>query len=70
MINSVNLRDALISLGFEPVGQTLVRDIGGCRLEVDLAKKRIRYPEAEGLKVHDQTVCNFAAPENFVVLVD
>lgn len=68
IINPTNLMDALLALEFVSVGHTLVKVVGGVQIVVDLKQKKIIYPEIDGLTVHDQTVCNFSASENFVVL--
>ncbi|GIW60985.1 MAG: restriction endonuclease [Patescibacteria group bacterium] len=36
-------------------------------LKVDFANEQFIYPENEGLKIHDRTICNFSQGENFVV---
>ncbi len=70
MITIANLLESIQVLGFiqqaSGVYQKTFGDLLGCIITVDFNAKKISYPE--GLKINDETTCNFAHPENFVVL--
>ena len=73
MITCSNLVELLKFLGFarETRGHhnVFVKTYGSLlfsRIEVDIDAQKIIYPE--GIKINDETTCNFAHPENFVVL--
>ena len=70
MITIANLLETIQVLGFiqqsSGVYQKTFGDLLGCLITVDFNAKKISYPE--GLKINDETTCNFAHPENFVVL--
>lgn len=68
MLTQDNLKNLLAALGFENKGAIYQKTIDGALLEVDLAKREIRYPEAAGLLINERQTCNFDANENFVVL--
>lgn len=68
MLTQDNLKNLLAALGFENKGTIYQKTIDGALLEVDLAKREIRYPEAAGLLINERQTCNFDANENFVVL--
>ena len=70
MITTSNLLETLQILGFvlqsSGVYQKSFGDLSGCIITVDFNAKKIIYPS--DLKINDETTCNFAHPENFVVL--
>ena len=70
MITLSNLRQLLLSIGFEKaaVGDYYKRTYNLCDVVVDFDNRKIIYPEAKGFKVHDKTTSNFEHDENFVVL--
>lgn len=70
MITISNLRQLLLSIGFEKavVGDYYKRTYNLCDVVVDFDNRKIIYPEAKGFKVHDKTTSNFEHDENFVVL--
>lgn len=72
MITINNLKDLLITLGFEEEGNTYQKTLGDPdsliqpTLKVDFENNKITYPER--LKVHSEHICNLSQNENFVVL--
>ena len=70
MITVANLLKTIKILGFaEQSAGTYQKSFGdllGCSITVDFKAKKITYPA--DLKINDETTCNFAHPENFVVL--
>lgn len=68
MLTQDNLTNLLSALGFDAKGAVHQKTIDGALLEVDFAKREIRYPEAAGLLINERQTCNFDANENFVVL--
>lgn len=70
MITHSNLRQLLLSIGFEKAatGDCYKRTYNLCDVVVDFDNRKILYPEAKGFKVHDKTTSNFEHDENFVVL--
>ena len=69
MIRQNNLRETLISLGFEEVGDNKYDryfSSADCHVVVDFAAESIIYPEQ--LKYERTTTLNFSQAENFVVL--
>ena len=70
MITVVNLLETIKILGFAEqstgIYQKSFGDLLGCLITVDFNTKKITYPA--DLKINDETTCNFAHPENFVVL--
>ena len=69
MFTTGNLLEAIKILGFiEQSAGTYQKSFGdllGCLITVDFNAKKITYPA--DLKINDETTCNFAHPENFVV---
>lgn len=68
MITQDQLPALLLSIGFTKKGDTYKKRFGAAALEVDIAKQKIIYPEAQGLVINAQHTCNFSSNENFVVL--
>lgn len=70
MITAENLLDVIQILGFSQLSSGVYQksfgDYLGCSIITDFNAKRITYPT--DLKINDETTCNFAHPENFVVL--
>ena len=70
MITVTNLLETIKILGFVEqsagIYQKSFGDLLGCLVTVDFNAKKIIYPD--DLKINDETTCNFAHPENFVVL--
>ena len=69
MIRQNNLRETLISLGFEEVEDNRYDRYfspTNCHIIVDFAAESIIYPEQ--LKYERATTLNFSQTENFVVL--
>ena len=70
MITVANLLETIQLLGFiqksTGIYQKSFGDFLGCSITVDFNAKKITYPS--DLKINDETTCNFAHPENFVVL--
>ena len=70
MITVANLLETIKILGFieqsAGIYQKSFGDLLGCLITVDFNAKKITYPA--DLKINDETTCNFAHPENFVVL--
>ena len=70
MITVANLLETIKILGFAEqssgVYQKSFGDLLGCLITIDFNAKKITYPA--DLKINDETTCNFAHPENFVVL--
>lgn len=70
MITVANLLETIKILGFVEqsagIYQKSFGDLLGCLVTVDFNAKKIIYPD--DLKINDETTCNFAHPENFVVL--
>ena len=70
MITVANLLETIKILGFVEqsagIYQKSFGDLLGCLVTVDFNAKKITYPA--DLKINDETTCNFAHPENFVVL--
>ncbi|MDD2462761.1 MAG: restriction endonuclease subunit S [Desulfobulbus sp.] len=67
MINQDNFIKLLESLSFNKNKSVYNKTIGSTSLMVDVSKKAIYYPEADGLIVNERQTCNFSANENFVV---
>lgn len=71
MITKTNLKDMLLSIGFNDdrndIFEKEYKDIS-CSIIVDFKNQKIKYPEEKGFKVNVATTCNFSEPENFVVL--
>ena len=70
MITTANLLETVQILGFvlqsHGVYKKSFGDLLGCTITVDFNLKKIISPS--DLKINDETTCNFAHPENFVVL--
>ena len=70
MITVDNLLETIKILGFveqsADIYQKSFGDLLGCLVTVNFKDKKITYPA--DLKINDETTCNFAHPENFVVL--
>ena len=67
MITQDNFTDLLLSLGFDKSPFVYSKTLGSSTLTVDIAKKQLIYPEADGLTINERQTCNFSQPENFVV---
>lgn len=71
MITKINLKDMLLSIGFnndkDDIFEKEYKDIS-CSIIVDFNNQKIKYPEEKGFKVNIATTCNFSESENFVVL--
>lgn len=73
MINEQNFKYLLLNLGFTEKKpdffskKILQEGQPEYELSVDFTCKKINYPEAQGLKVHQRQTCNFSAAENAVV---
>ena len=69
MITATNLLETIEALGFRRqssgIYQKSFGDLLCCLITVDFNAKKITYPA--DLKINDETTCNFAHPENFVV---
>ena len=67
MITKKNLNELLKTLNFAQSNKlwTKTMDDKYGPLTIDFAKEKIGYPK--GVKINDQTTCNFSHPENFVV---
>ena len=69
MASRAQIIGLLSALSFEDKGSNVYEKkySSDCTIKVDLTNEKISYPEDKGLKVNDQTTCNFAHDENFVV---
>jgi type I restriction enzyme M protein len=73
MIRKDNLEEMIKSIGYVQTSRSQVFEKKypqfNCSIEVDFnGSGLIRYPENKGMKITRRTTCNFAQPENFVVL--
>ena len=70
MITTSNLKEVLPLIGYKGHGNYFTKQYPefDCHISVDFANEKINYPEDKGLLVHQGSTCNFAHPENFVVL--
>ena len=69
MINENNLIDVLKDLKFSSVSDNIYKKFFNkvnCSIEVDIANRRIIYPEE--IQITARTITNFESLENFVVL--
>ena len=69
MASRAQIIGLLSALSFEDKGSNVYEKkySSDCTIKVDLTNEKISYPEDKGLKVNDQTTCNFVHDENFVV---
>ena len=69
MIDTINFKEMLLSLGFNENGKNTFSKTCGESLDsvlvADFDNKKLRYPEQ--IRINDQTTSNFEHPENFVV---
>lgn len=65
MINTSNLRAALVEMGFLPKGQRMEKSVNGHKMAVDFKKQVLEY--AAGVTINELQATNFAQNENFVV---
>lgn len=70
MINKDYFVKLLTHLGYKNNGDMYYCDFEqfDCTIKVDLKNEQIIYPEDSGMKITRKTTCNFADPENLVVL--
>lgn len=66
MITKERLPELLRALGFKDRNGAFSKIINGAKLEVNLEKEEISYPD--DIKINERQTCNFSASENFVVL--
>ncbi len=70
LFSKTNFKNVMSLLGFEEKENNVFsKDFPetNALLKVDFANGQFIYPENEGLKIHDRTICNFSQGENFVV---
>ena len=69
MIHKENFKALLKHLNFIQEGEVFTKNFEQVNafLKVDFKNNRLEYPEASGLKVHEEQTCNFYQSENAVV---
>ncbi len=78
MITKHNLESMLKAIGYscidkkKKIYEHKFPQFGNCHIVVDFKQGKIFYPQADGdnsgIIINRKTICNFSAPENFVVL--
>lgn len=69
MIHKENIKDLLVTLGFEVEKNVYSKHFpqGDFYLKADFNKNELMYPEDKGFIINERQTCNFAKDENFVV---
>ncbi|MFN9304113.1 MAG: restriction endonuclease subunit S [Candidatus Kapaibacterium sp.] len=69
MIHKENIKDLLVTLGFEVEKNVYSKHFpqGDFYLKADFNKNELMYPEDKGFIINERQTCNFASDENFVV---
>jgi hypothetical protein len=69
MITEDSFKKLLTEIGFKQSGDILTKEYedSDAVLKADFKKKKLFYPEEQGLVVNERQTCNFKSNENFVV---